>query len=301
MRKSSIFGLAKVGSSTTDALARLDTDHLTSPGSTLGTVAYMSPEQVRAKELDARTEVFSFGVVLYEMATGQMPFRGESSGVISKPILDSVPVSPVRLNPDVPVEFINKTLEKDRNLRYQHASELRADLRRVKRDTSTSGTAAFAAASGIADTSTSVRVPAAAEITGVQSGTTTSDTEIAVGLFTRHKKAILSIAAVVVGMLAGLGYGVYRRLSPSSSTIDSIAVLPFANGVRDGNTDYLSDGITESLILNLAHLPQLKMKSRSSVFRYKGKDVDMQKVGKELGVLAVVNGQVLCCVMTQSK
>jgi eukaryotic-like serine/threonine-protein kinase len=214
MRKSSIFGLAKVGSSTTDALARLDTDHLTSPGSTLGTVAYMSPEQVRAKELDARTEVFSFGVVLYEMATGQMPFRGESSGVISKPILDSVPVSPVRLNPDVPVEFINqKTLEKDRNLRYQHASELRADLRRVKRDTSTSGTAAFAAASGIADTSTSVRVPAAAEITGVQSGTTTSDTEIAVGLFTRHKKAILSIAAVVVGMLAGLGYGVYRWLS----------------------------------------------------------------------------------------
>ena len=143
------FGLAKISGATANVSGDTVADptetqgpqekHLTSPGSTLGTVAYMSPEQVRGKDLDARSDLFSFGVVLYEMATGTLPFRGDTSGVIFESILHRAPTSPVRLNPDLPArleDIINRALEKDRDLRYQHASDIRADLKRLRRETS---------------------------------------------------------------------------------------------------------------------------------------------------------------------
>jgi TolB-like protein len=257
----------------------------------------MSPEQARAKELDARSDLFSFGAVLYEMATGALPFRGESSAVIFREILDRTPVAAVRLNPDLPPkleDIINKALEKNRNLRYQHASDIRTDLQRLKRDTDT-GRSAVPAASSPDVAQGGVRSPmASAGTISMAEGETGSDTQIVVGLLARHKKAFLTGAAAAILILAGLGYGAYHWLSPGSgSTIDSVAVLPFTNGGGDANSDYLSDGITESLIDSLAHVPQLKVKSRHSVFRYKGKDVDAQKVGNDLGVSALVSGRVM--------
>jgi serine/threonine protein kinase/tetratricopeptide (TPR) repeat protein len=263
------FGLAKVtpsassssqnASANTQTLA-VDEQHLTSPGATLGTVAYMSPEQVRAMELDARTDLFSFGAVLYEMATGMLPFRGESSGVIFKAILDGNPTSAVRLNPDVPAkleEVIQKALEKDRNMRYQSATEIRTDLQRLKRDTESTKVAG---------------IPASADKPPK-----------------RGKLWIVgAVSFAVIGLIVA---GAWYLRSGRTAQIDSVAVLPFANVSGDANADYLSDGITESLIANLTRVPELKVKSRNSAFRYKGKDVDMQKVGNALGVSALVSGR----------
>ena len=260
------FGLAKVTvkpENVAMSAPTIDSEaHLTSPGTAVGTISYMSPEQVRAKELDARTDLFSFGAVLYEMATGALPFRGESSAVIFKAILDATPTPAVRLNPDVPAELeriINKALEKDRNLRYQHAADMRTDLQRLKRDT---------------ESRTVVATQASPEKT-----------------LKRRKLWILLAACIAVIGLATIGTWYLR--SDRGAQIDSIAVLPFTNGGGDANTDYLSDGITEALIGSLAYVPELKVRSRNSVFHYKGKEIDVRKVGNDLGVSALVTGRVV--------
>jgi eukaryotic-like serine/threonine-protein kinase len=222
----------------------------------------MSPEQVRAKELDPRTDLFSFGVVLYEMATGTLPFRGESSGIVFDSILNKIPVPPVRLNPDLPSKLedvITKCLEKDRDLRYHHASDVRTDLQRLKRDSESGRT---------------VAIPASPEKT-------------------RRLGNLWIILAACIAAIGLAAFGFWYLRSSRTPQIDSIAVLPFTNVGGDANIDYLSDGITESLIGSLAHVPELKVKSRNSVFHYKGKDVDMQKVGNDLGVAALVSGRVV--------
>jgi serine/threonine protein kinase/tetratricopeptide (TPR) repeat protein len=266
------FGLAKVtraGSSvmgatvgTSQATLESNAEHLTSPGTALGTVAYMSPEQALGKELDARTDLFSFGVMLYEMATGRLPFKGDTSAAVFDAILHKTPANPVRLNSEIPAEMehiISRALEKDRELRYQHASDMRADLHRLKRDTES------------------------ARITGTPAS---ADKTLKRGKF----GASLAACIVAIGLVVG---GAWYLRSGRTAQIDSIAVLPFTNGGGDANTDYLSDGVTESLIASLTHVPELKVKSRNSVFRYKGKDVDFKKVGNDLGVSALVSGRVV--------
>ena len=282
------FGLAKVtgasssGTSASEHTVSIDEKHLTSPGSTLGTVAYMSPEQARAKELDGRSDLFSFGAVLYEMSTGMVPFRGESSPVIFKAILDETPVSPLRLNPDLPADFeriVGKALEKDRNLRYQTAADLRTDLARLKRDLDSGRSSGVAS---VADTS-SARIAAASSSSAAVAQAETVN---------RWSKFLMSGIAVVLLLVIVAGAAYYWHAKSSAGKVNSIAVLPFVNATADSGNEYLSDGLTESLIGTLSQLPDLKVMARSTVFRFKGSQEDPRLIGESLKVGAVLVGRI---------
>ncbi|MGH9494917.1 MAG: protein kinase domain-containing protein [Candidatus Sulfotelmatobacter sp.] len=295
------FGLAKVSApdiSSSQAMAgvtrTMDDAHLTSPGTMVGTVAYMSPEQVRARDLDARSDLFSFGAVLYEMATGDVPFHGESSAVICEAIMNRAPVSAVRLNHEVPAkleDIINKALEKDRNLRYQHASEMRSDLQRLKRDTDT-GRSAMSAATAAEESSVATEPTGSGRHSAVGSGRA-----IVAQPAKRSNARIVEagIAAAVILIAVVLYFWSRPRPAPAGNSANptTVAVIPFQNMGPDTSLDYLRLALPDEIATALSYVHSLSIRPFATTSKYIGPSVDVQQAGQEMRVTNVVTGHFL--------
>lgn len=303
------FGLAKlVGREATNPEAPTMAKIVrTDPGVVMGTAHYMSPEQARGLEVDERTDIWSLGVVLYELVAGRVPFEGPTMSDVIATILRHEPPSLLLYSPDLPAELeriVEKALTKDREERYQLAKDLSVDLKRLRQHleieaelersvTPDEGVRRAARQTATrAERNSGLNAAAIIQTASGSVTTTSSSAEYIVGEIKQHKRAaLLGLISIVVAIAAIFGYLSYARTG--SEAISSIAVLPFTNASGDANMEYLSDGLSESLINALSQLPQLKVIARSSAFEYKGKEIDLQEVAKALGVQAIVTGRVV--------
>lgn len=298
------FGLAKLieaQATSTNSGAQTIAKANTDPGTVMGTAAYMSPEQARGQKVDARTDIFSLGVVIYEMIAGRAPFEGETASHVIVSILEKEPAPLTRSSPDAPSELeriVTKALAKDKDERYQTVKDLLIDLKRLKQrrdldaelersiSPDTISRSAVATSSGPAAVATAMT---SVTTSGDVAAHTTSSAEYLVTGIKQHKKGVIAGLALLVVAIAALAYFFYPA---SSGAINSIAVLPLANAGGDPNMEYVSDGVSESLINSLSQLQRLRVTARSTAFRYKGREVDPQQVGRELNVRAVLMGRV---------